>query len=219
MKASTVVKGIGLLALVLSFSVLPPVQECAASLNTASIEEWLSKAGEFAPILFVVLMAMAVVVSPIPSLPLDIAAGAYFGPLLGGFYAVIGGLLGAVASFTIARFFGRGLLERFLGGHVNFCTECSDKLLGRVVFFSRLLPFISFDVVSYGAGLTKMSLGRFALATAVGMVPATFVYTYFGSVVNVSPGVAIPAGIVLVVLFFLIPPWIEKHDLLGLKRH
>ena len=219
MKASTVVKGIGLLVLVLCFGLLPPVREFAASLNPARIEEWLSKAGDFAPILFVVLMATAVVVSPIPSLPLDVAAGAYFGALLGGFYAVIGGLLGALASFMIARFFGRGLIERFLGGHVNFCTECSDKLVGRVVFLSRLIPFISFDIVSYGAGLTKMSLGRFALATGMGMVPATFVYTYFGSVVNVSPVVTVLAGIVLVVFFFLIPRWIEKHDLFGLQRH
>lgn len=132
---------------------------------------------------------------------------------------MIGGLLGALASFMIARFVGRGFLERFLGGHVNFCTECSDKLVGRVVFFSRLVPFISFDVVSYGAGLTKMSLGRFALATGMGMAPATFVYTYFGSVVSVSPGVAVAAGIVLVVFFFLIPRWIEKHGFLDLKRH
>ena len=208
-----------MLALFLSFVLFPSVRAFAASLNPERIEEWLDEAGAFAPILFVILSGTAVVVSPIPSLPLDIAAGAFFGPFLGGIYAVGGALLGALASFLIARFLGRGLLERLIGGHINFCSECSDKLLTRIVFLSRLIPFVSFDVVSYGAGLTKISVGKFALATGIGMMPPTFVFTYFGSVVSVGPAVTIATGLVLVALFFLVPRWIEKNDLLGLRHH
>ena len=188
-------------------------------MNPERIGIFLSEAGSLAPVLFVILMAMSVVVSPIPSLPLDIAAGAFFGPFLGGLYAVVGALLGALVSFLMARFLGRDLVERVLSGHVNFCSECSDKLLTRVVFLSRLLPFISFDVVSYGAGLTKMSIGKFALATGLGMTPLTFLFTHFGSVFSVGPAVTVPTGVALVVLFFLLPRWIEKYDLLGLRSH
>ena len=87
------------------------------------------------------------------------------------------------------------------------------------MFLSRLLPFISFDVVSYGAGLTKISVGKFTLATGIGMIPPTFVFTYFGSVVSVGPAATLATGLVLVALFFLLPRWIEKNDLLGLRRH
>jgi uncharacterized membrane protein YdjX (TVP38/TMEM64 family) len=79
-------------------------------------------------------------------------------------------------SFGVARLLGRELIERFLSGHINFCGECSDKLITKAVFASRLMPAVSFDVVSYGAGLTKISLRKFAVATFVGMLPPTLVY-------------------------------------------
>ncbi len=70
----------------------------------------------------------------------------------------MGAIFGAVTSFMITRPLGRTLVARFFKGHINFCRQCSDKLLTKVVFFPRLIPFVSFDLVSYGAGLTQMSL-------------------------------------------------------------
>ena len=49
------------------------------------------------------------------------------------------------------------------------------------VFATRLLPFISFDIVSYAAGLTSISFWRFAVATLAGIIPAGFLLSYFGS--------------------------------------
>jgi uncharacterized membrane protein YdjX (TVP38/TMEM64 family) len=184
------------------------------------IREFLEGAGIYAPVAYMLIMALAVVVSPIPSLPLDIAAGAFFGPVIGTLYSVLGALAGAVISFMLARFLGRELIERFLGGHINFCTRCSDRLLTKIVFLSRLIPVVSFDVVSYGAGLTKMSPGRFALATFLGMIPLTFLYNYSGSVLVFGKGLAVGLGMVMVVLFFLVPGWIEKRGLMkGMLKH
>ncbi|UCH81113.1 MAG: TVP38/TMEM64 family protein [Nitrospiraceae bacterium] len=178
----------------------------------------LSGAGSLAPLLYIATMALAVVISPVPSLPLDIAAGAFFGPFLGTLYSVKGALSGSVVSFMISRFIGREFIERLLGGHINFCTECSDGLLSKIVFFSLLLPIVSFDVISYGAGLTKMSLRKFTLATVLGMIPLTFIYNYFGSVLVIGKGLSILCGLIMVVLFFLIPRWIERNDLFSLRR-
>jgi uncharacterized membrane protein YdjX (TVP38/TMEM64 family) len=47
---------------------------------------------------------------------------------------------------------------------------------------SRLLPFVSFDAVSYAAGLSRLRFWRFALATLAGIVPASFLLAHFGSV-------------------------------------
>jgi uncharacterized membrane protein YdjX (TVP38/TMEM64 family) len=138
--------------------------------NPERIKGWLAQTGGLAPVIYMVVMAAAVVISPIPSLPLNIAAGAFFGPFAGTLYSALGALGGAVLSFMIARLLGRELIERFASGHINFCSACSDKLLTKIVFFSRLLPFFSFDVISYGAGLTKITLKKFALATFFGMV-------------------------------------------------
>ncbi len=209
----------GLLALVLLALALLAERNLhlSAYLSPERIEAWLAAAGAFAPLVFMGVMAAAVVVSPIPSLPLDVAAGSFFGPWLGTLYAAAGALGGAVLSFLIARLLGRELLERFLRGHIAFCRSCSDHLLTRMVFVSRLLPVISFDVVSYGAGLTKMSLSRFSLATLLGMLAPTFVFVAFGHAIVMNPWLTAGIGIGVVAVFFLLPRWIERYNFLGLR--
>ncbi len=207
------------IALVLVLYLMHFIWDITSFFNPEKLEAMLNSAGMFGPFLYMFMMALAVVVSPIPSLPLDIAAGAVFGPFIGTIYSVIGGLAGAVVSFLIARFLGRDVLERFLGGHINFCTQCSDKLLSKVVFISRLAPFISFDIVSYGAGLTKMSLRTFTVMTFFGMIPMTFVYTSFGAVLIVHKGISIVLGVCMVVLFFTLPRLIEKHKLPSFDKY
>lgn len=185
--------------------------------NPARIQDLLGASGALAPFTLVMLMATAVVVSPIPSLPLDIAAGAYFGPWLGTLYAATGALIGAVASFAIARWLGRDLIERLVGGHISFCATCSDQLLTRLIFVSRLIPAVSFDVVSYGAGLTKMSVGRFALATILGMLPLTFAYVSAGRLFVTSGPWPIVAGVGVVAGLVALPAAIERFNLFGLR--
>lgn len=205
-------------ALVGALYALSLIEKPGESFGPTQLELWLSGAGSLAPLLYVGAMAAVVVVSPLPSLPLDVAGGAFFGPALGTLYSVAGGVLGAVLSFGLARWLGRGLVERFLGGHISFCSACSDRLLTRIVLCSRLLPFVSFDLVSYGAGLTKLSLGRFALATGLGMLPLTFLYNYFGSRLAFGQGSTLALGALLVAGLLLLPSWIEKHDLFSLRQ-
>ncbi|GAB4345833.1 MAG: hypothetical protein Kow006_03500 [Gammaproteobacteria bacterium] len=211
-------KAILLIGGVIAALILEQRYGVSQALDTAQIHRWLEGAGMASPLLFMGLMAAAVIFSPLPSVPLDVVAGSFFGPVLGTLYASVGALLGAQAAFLLARFLGRALIERFLSGHIQFCTACSDQLLTRLVFFSRLIPVISFDVVSYGAGLTKMSLWRFSLATYLGMLPLTLLYVSFGSVVLESQRLAWLLGIVFVALFFLLPRWIEKNNFLSLRR-
>ena len=218
MKSRHLIKIFLLIILVIILFLVQNFWDVASYFSPEQIQKWLSSAGSLAPFLFITTMVLAVVISPIPSLPLDIAAGAFFGPVLGTLYSVTGALGGAVVSFIIARFIGREFIERFLGGHINFCTECSDELLTKIVFFSRLLPIVSFDVISYGAGLTKMSLKKFSLSTALGMIPLTFVYNYFGSVLVIGRGLTILLGLAMVILFFLIPRWIEQNNLFSLRN-
>ncbi len=52
------------------------------------------------------------------------------------------------------------------------------------ILIARLLPFMSFDIVSYAAGLTSMSFGSFFIATGIGQLPATIIYSYVGSMLT-----------------------------------
>lgn len=186
-----------------------------AHFDPTRIQNLLAASGPLAPLVFAVIMAV-VVVSPIPSFPFDIAAGVYFGPWLGTLYAATGAALGAVAAFQIARWFGRDLVEQLVRGHISFCTACSDRLLTRLIFVTRMIPVVSFKVVSYGAGLTNMSVGRFALATFFGMLPLTFVYVSAGRLLLGNGLLPIAGGIGVIVGFLILPMAIERFDVFGL---
>ena len=175
------------------------------------VADWLREAGPFGPIVFIALMAAAVVISPIPSLPLDIAAGATFGPMLGTAYAVIGAEIGAIASFLIGRALGRDVLTRLLHTNVAFCERCSDRHLAIFVFLARLVPLFSFDIISYGAGLTNMSVRVFALVTFFGMIPPTLALTYAGSQVVSGTWLLILSGLAMVGMMLLIPKLVLRY--------
>jgi uncharacterized membrane protein YdjX (TVP38/TMEM64 family) len=218
MKSSLALKGALIAALIALMVGLSRVIDLTAFFYPSRIQEILAMAGVFAPLIFMALMALAVVITIIPSLPLDVAAGAFFGPLAGTFYSVLGATVGAVASFFISRFLGREFMARILTGHINFCTRCSDRLLTKVIFLSRLLPFVSFDIVSYGAGLTMMSVRAFALATFIGALPLTFIYNYFGATLVMSRSLALLFGLLVVAAVFVLPRLIERYDLFSLRQ-
>jgi uncharacterized membrane protein YdjX (TVP38/TMEM64 family) len=180
-------------------------------LKPEQVANQLRAAGPFGPILFIALMATAVIISPIPSLPLDLAAGAAFGTVLGTTYAVIGAEIGAILSFLIGRALGREALTRIFRTEIRFCERCSDRHLAIFVFLSRLIPLFSFDLVSYGAGLTNLSLRAFAVATLLGMIIPTYALTYAGSQVASGEWLLIVLGLVMVTVLLLVPKLVLRY--------
>ncbi|MBA1145804.1 TVP38/TMEM64 family protein [Ectothiorhodospiraceae bacterium WFHF3C12] len=211
---------VGVLALLLIATVvLASAVDWREWLSTDLIEQWLHGTGAWGPWLFMASMAAAIVVSPLPSLPLGVAGGTVFGVALGTLYAATGALVGALLSFWIARTLGRDVVERFVGHHVHLCGHCNTRVLFLVVFVSRLIPFVSFDVVSYGAGLTAMSARSFAVATFFGMLPMTAIYAGLGDVMVFRPEFAIAFGVLMVAAFFALPRWIARRNPFGLAAY
>lgn len=149
-----------------------------------TLEQAISRLGPLGPALIIGLMTLAIVMSPIPSAPIALAAGAAYGHVWGTLYVAIGAEAGALIAFAIARLLGydalrawwgmrpsTGLLHRFIS---------SQNALMAAVFATRLMPFLSFDVVSYAAGLTPLKAWRFAVATLLGIMPASFLLAHFG---------------------------------------
>jgi len=126
-------------------------------------------------------MILAIVMSPLPSAPIALASGALYGHFAGTIYVVIGAELGAMIAFLIARLLGVDLLQKWFKINPDKSLLGSQNALMGIMFVSRLLPFISFDVMSYAAGLTALTFWRFALATFAGIIPASFLLAHFGS--------------------------------------
>ena len=142
---------------------------------------WIEAAGLLGPLLVVALMTLAIVASPLPSAPIALAAGAAYGHTYGTLLVVLGAEIGALAAFLLARGLGRPFVERHVGETIGRGLLGSQNTLTFLVFGSRLLPFLSFDMVSYAAGLSVLHLWRFALATLAGIIPASFLLAHLGS--------------------------------------
>jgi uncharacterized membrane protein YdjX (TVP38/TMEM64 family) len=177
------------------------------------IESFLEGAGILAPVIFIVLRIIAIVLTVVPNAPLDIAGGLLFGPFWGTVYSLLGSEAGAIACFLLARHFGREAIVRFLHRDLAFSDRIGHRHLAYIVLFARLEPVFSFALVSYGAGLTGISLRAFALATLIGMTPGTVVLNYYGrSIFSGSLLLQISLGLVVVVVLLIIPVWIKKKN-------
>jgi uncharacterized membrane protein YdjX (TVP38/TMEM64 family) len=137
--------------------------------------------GFLGPLLFIGLMVLAIVFNPLPSAPIALAAGAVYGHTMGTVYIVIGAEIGALSAFLIARLIGADLVRQLVPGSLSMGRFGTQNGLTLAVFVSRLIPFMSFDLVSYAAGLTAIEFWRFALATLLGLVPVSFALAHLGS--------------------------------------
>ena len=154
--------------------------QARAMLYGEALEMLVARAGFLGPVLIVTLMTVAVVASPIPSAPIALVAGAAYGHLWGTVLVVIGAELGALVAFGLARILGHDVLRRVVGDRVDAGLLGSQAALTATVFASRLMPFVSFDMISYAAGLSRLHAWRFALATLGGIVPASFFLAHVG---------------------------------------
>lgn len=154
--------------------------EAHGLMDSERLEMLVARAGFWGPVVIITLMTVAVVASPIPSAPIALAAGAAYGHFWGTVQVVIGAELGALIAFGLARILGHDVLRRVLGDRVDAGLLGSQTALTATVFASRLMPFVSFDMISYAAGLSRLHAWRFALATLVGIVPASFLLAHFG---------------------------------------
>ena len=130
------------------------------------------------PILFVLGYALAAGVG-LPATAFTLAGGAIFGTLLGSLLNWLGAMLGALTAYALARQLGSGAVRSLLGRHAGKL----DSLTGRTGFATllrlRLVPIVPFNALNFAAGLAPVPIRAYALATAIGILPGTVVYTYF----------------------------------------
>ena len=94
-------------------------------------------------------------------------------------------MAGAAVCFFIARVLGRDAAEKLTSkAGLEQIDGFFDKYGRNTIVICRLLPFVSFDIVSYAAGLTSMSFWSFFVATGIGQLPATIVYSYVGGMLT-----------------------------------
>lgn len=155
------------------------------SLDIQIIKEYILSFGILAPIVSFLLMIFQALAAPLPAFLITFANAALFGWVFGAMLSWFSALVGAILCFYIAKFLGRDIVEKLTSKTALESVDGFFEKHGKyAILIARLLPFISFDIISYAAGLTKMKIKDFVFATALGQLPATIIYSYAGEMLT-----------------------------------
>ena len=172
-------------AIVAGISLLPLKQ------YLVNVLEWTQSLGAWGPI-FVALFYIVACVFFLPGSVLTLGAGFLFGVPVGLVTAWTGATVGACAAFIVGRTLARDWVASKVSGNPKFTAV--DEAVGRqgfkIVLLLRLSPVFPFNFLNYALGLTKVSFGKYALASFIGMLPGGLMYVYFGSVARSLADVA-----------------------------
>ena len=181
-----------LAVLVASYYLVPYVRELMnqifrmfASGDFTVVKDFVASYGAYAAVISFLLMILQSIAAPLPAFLITFANANLFGWWQGAILSWSSAMAGAAVCFFIARILGRDVAEKLTSkAGLKQIDTFFEKYGKNTILICRLLPFISFDIVSYAAGLTSMSFGAFFLATGLGQLPATIVYSYVGGMLT-----------------------------------
>lgn len=128
----------------------------------------------------------------VPGSLLTLAAGFAYGPIGGLLVASPASVLAATAAFFMGRTVLRDWVRRQIGRSAN--ARALDRAVGKITFklilLLRLSPAIPFNILNYALGLSDVTVGRYMIASFVGMLPGTWLYVYLGSLATTAAGLA-----------------------------
>ena len=162
----------------------------------AALQAWVGHLGFWGPAIFAAVYALAATLF-LPASALTLIAGAVFGLGTGVAAAWLGAVLAVVFSFLIGRYFARARVERIAQDNPRFGAV--DKALGeegwKIVALLRLSPVFPFNVQNYLYGVSSIRFWPCVLASAVFMLPGTFLYVYLGYIGGQAAAAASGGGV------------------------
>jgi uncharacterized membrane protein YdjX (TVP38/TMEM64 family) len=182
-----------------------------------TLKDW----GILAPIFFIVLQALQVVVSPIPGEATGFLGGFLFGVWGGFIYSTIGLTLGSVVAFAVGRWLGARFVQRVVSKEtwdkLGFIVEAEGAILCFLIF---LIPGLPKDIVCYLFGISPMPLWVFAVVSGLGRMPGTWIlsaqgaHTATGQYIQVVFISAIAIAVALPLYYYRhrIVAWVQRRN-------
>jgi uncharacterized membrane protein YdjX (TVP38/TMEM64 family) len=142
----------------------------------------ISSYGAYAPLAYILLQIIQVIIAPIPGGAIEFLGGVIFGVKAGFIYSMIGLLIGSWIAFNLARIFEKIAVEKFVSEQTrkkfDYLVEHEGVILSFILF---LLPGFPKDALCYILGLTPMHLGIFLIISTIGRIPGTLIATLQGA--------------------------------------
>ena len=215
-KKSSLVKKLALVgvavALLLVYLLVPPVNKLINDIvkmfqtgNFSSMRAFIAQYGHWAMLVSSLLMIFQSLAAPLPAFFITLTNANLFGWWQGCILSFVSSMIGAAMCFYIARILGRDVVEKICTkGALKQIEDFFAKYGKKCILVARLLPFISFDVVSYAAGLTAMDFWGFFIATGIGQMPACIVYSSVGGMLTGGAQLLFTGLLCLFALFILV---------------
>lgn len=201
-----------LAAVVGAYFIWPPYRGVVDSIfaafatgDFAAVRSFVERYGTMAATVSFLLMVFQSIVAPLPAFLITFANANLFGWWRGAILSWSSAMAGAAVCFYIARILGRDVVEKLSSKTGLRSIDAFFERHGtQSILIARLLPFISFDIVSYAAGLTSIDFWPFFIATGVGQLPATIVYSYVGGMLTGGAKLFVTGLLILFALSILI---------------
>lgn len=145
------------------------------NMDAEGIKAYIASYGFWGPVIYMIMFS----VIPSGSI-IAIAGGMAFGLYYGSIYTLIGAVIGASVAFYVSRHLGREAVEKRLHGKMKRFDEHIQRGGFLMILILRLIPIIPFNVVSYGAGLTKIKFMDYFWSTLIGIIPGVLIFTNLG---------------------------------------
>jgi len=160
------------------------INQSTRYLQNADVEgfrDYLLSFGSMAAVVSALLMVFQSIIAPLPAFVITFANGLLFGWVWGAVLSWCSAMAGAVLCFYLAKIMGRPVVEKVVTKKaLKWWDQFFEKYGKHAVFIARIVPIVSFDLVSYAAGVTSISFWQFFWATGLGQLPATILYSYLG---------------------------------------
>ncbi len=167
-------------------------------IDLSSVKTWIEQAGVWGPLVFIILKATTIIIAPLSGSALFPLAGLFFGFWPGVLYVEIGDFLGYTISFHISRIFGQKVVMRLLQNKDNsLIKRVVDHVSTPKGFLQACLTLFAMpELLSYGAGLSRLPYIKFILIITPLSIVASSILVFFGSLLDLSSGsVLISIGI------------------------
>lgn len=176
-------------------------------LTQAKVQDFILQYGYLSWLAYIILLVIAIM-SPIPDTPIVLAGGFIFGPYITIPLTIIGQLLGATINFYLAQKLGRKFVTKKFPNAISTLNQYSHSLGWQTVFLMRLTPTLSFDLLSYAAGLSTIKFKSYIIATFCGMLPLSIITILLGYSAGLHSkvipiAIVVTGALVIIGIFFL----------------
>jgi uncharacterized membrane protein YdjX (TVP38/TMEM64 family) len=182
-------------------------------MDTAPLIAFIYAHEEYAALLLILAKIIGAILF-IPGTPLTLLAGALLGPVQGTIVSLIGNILGAFSAFLISRFLLRNYVNEKLLKKYPKMEKYEKRFFDhgfKTVVILRLIPLFPFNALNYLLGVTRVSVKDYFFGTAIGIIPGTIAFVYFGDSLRMLSFVHIILAITIILMLILLGKFYEKH--------